>query len=163
MSECESEKPSIDVRLRRVESSDLPILFEHQREQCAIDMAVVYARDAQAFESHWARSLSNKSVVALAIIVDELVVGHVSCFEMDGAQSVGYWIAQSHWGKGIATRALELMLQEVTIRPLHARVARSNAASVRVLERCGFVITGYQISPDDGCFPVCEEALLLLD
>jgi RimJ/RimL family protein N-acetyltransferase len=46
----------------------------------------------------------------------------------------------SRWGKGIATRALTLFLQQGTVRPLYAHVARHNLASIRVLEKCGFTI-----------------------
>jgi len=81
---------------------------------------------------------------------------------MDGQDAVGYWIARAHWGRGLATRALTLLLGEVAIRPLHARVARTNVASIRVLERCGFTISGYRMSPPDDHFPACEEALLIL-
>jgi len=35
-----------------------------------------------------------------------------------------------------------LFLEQVGERPLFARAARDNRASIRVLERCGFVITG---------------------
>ena len=34
------------------------------------------------------------------------------------------------------------MLGVVTERPLHARAAADNAGSIRVLEKCGFVVTG---------------------
>jgi RimJ/RimL family protein N-acetyltransferase len=81
---------------------------------------------------------------------------------MDGQDAVGYWIAREHWGRGIATRALGLLLEEVAIRPLHARAARTNAASIRVLERCGFRVTGYEHSPETERYPACEEAVLLL-
>ena len=47
-------------------------------------------------------------------------------------------------GKGLATRALQELTGEVTQRPLHAWVATSNVASIRVLEKCGFVRVGSQ-------------------
>lgn len=45
-------------------------------------------------------------------------------------------------GLGIASEALRQFLAELTARPLHARAAKDNAASMRVLERCGFVACG---------------------
>lgn len=125
-------------------------------------MAGVNPRDWGAFSTHWAKILGNPSVVAKAIVVDGILVGQISCFKLDGKDAVGYWIGRDHWGKGIATRALALLLEQVSIRPLHARAARQNTASIRVLERCGFEITGYQVSPADDRFLECEEALLLL-
>ncbi len=75
---------------------------------------------------------------------------------------MGYWIASEHWGRGIAMRALSLLLALVATRPLHARVARENAASIRVLERNGFSVTRYEWSPGDERYVACEEAVLTL-
>jgi RimJ/RimL family protein N-acetyltransferase len=91
------------------------------------------------------------------------MVGYITCFALDHKHWIGYWIARQHWGRGIATRALQQLLGEVGVRPLHARAARSNAASIRVLERCGFEVTGYHMAPADDRFPACEEAVLRLD
>jgi len=71
---------------------------------------------------------------------------------------VGYWIDRSHWGKGIATRALEAFVSVVDIRPLHALVATSNLGSIRVLERCGFVKIGEKESLADERYAACVEA-----
>ena len=126
-------------------------------------MAVANPRNAASFNAHWAKALADPGVVARVILADDAVVGSISCFEMDGLKSVGYWIAKDHWGRGIATRALALLLEQVSIRPLHARAARTNVASIRVLERCGFAVTGYRHAPADDRFPACEEALLVLE
>jgi len=153
---------TLDVQLRDVELGDLPILFRQQSDPEANRMAVANARDEGAFNGHWMKILDDPTVVAKAIIVDGHVVGDINSFKSDGQDSVGYWIAREWWGRGIATRALALFLEEVTARPLHARVARSNVASLRVLERCGFVVTGYRWAPACDRFPACEEALLVL-
>jgi RimJ/RimL family protein N-acetyltransferase len=151
------------VTLRAVESSDLATLYQQQSDPEANRMAVVNPRDEESFHAHWAKILVDSSVVARAILLDGALVGTVNCFKMDGDDAVGYWIAREHWGRGIATRALGLLLEEVAIRPLYARAARSNVASVRVLENCGFVVTGYQLTPATDRFPECEEARLILE
>jgi len=59
---------------------------------------------------------------------------------------VGYWLGQPYWGRGIVTVALRAFLAWAA--PMHgltrftARVYHGNEASVRVLERCGFVREG---------------------
>jgi len=55
---------------------------------------------------------------------------------------VGYWLGQPFWGYGYATEALE-EIQKYTRtilsgRRLHAVVFGENAASIRVLTKCGF-------------------------
>jgi RimJ/RimL family protein N-acetyltransferase len=59
-----------------------------------------------------------------------------------GQPEVTYWIGKEYWGNGVATRALSAFLESARVRPLHARAAKDNVASLRVLEKCGFVITG---------------------
>jgi len=81
---------------------------------------------------------------------------------MDGEDHVGYWIDRAFWGKGIASRALHLLLQEVISRPLIATAAASNTASLRVLQKCGFVVERVQLSPASDRYPECEEAVLVL-
>ncbi len=92
-----------------------------------------------------------------------MLVGCISSFVAEGQCCVGYWIAKEFWGRGIATRALALLLQEVTTRPLHARVARQNVRSIRVLIRNGFTIKRYEMGPETDRYPACEEAVLELD
>jgi RimJ/RimL family protein N-acetyltransferase len=101
-------------------------------------------------------------VTAKAILLGEALAGFVSCFGRDGQANVGYWISREHWGKGIASRALKLFFLEVPTRPLYAHVATSNGASLRVLQKCGFVVERVQVSPASDRYAECEEAILVL-
>lgn len=150
------------VRLRDVAEGDLPTFFRDQLDPDANRMCVSNPRDEAAFAAHWAKILADPTCINKAILLGEELVGRVTCFRADGQSAVGYWIGKEYWGRGIATRALTLLLEVVPTRPLHARAAKSNVASLRVLERCGFVVTGYRLSPADEHFPACEEALLVL-
>jgi RimJ/RimL family protein N-acetyltransferase len=138
----------MDVRLREVRADDLPIHFEQQRDPESVALAGVPARDREAFDAHWAKLLADDTVVLRSIVADGEVVGSALSFVRDGRREVGYWIGREHWGRGIASRALPLLLAELPERPLHATVAAHNAASMRVLEKCGFVRTedGYGIT-----------------
>ncbi len=140
----------------------MPALYVMQRDPESNRMAVTKPRDRQRHDAHWDEILADDRVVARAIVLGDALVGSVSCFQLDGLNSVGYWIAREYWGRGIASCALEMLLDEVSIRPLHARAARSNVGSIRVLERCGFTLTGYQQFPGDDRFPACEEAMYML-
>jgi RimJ/RimL family protein N-acetyltransferase len=144
----ESTHSQTSICLRDVVASDLPSLYQQQLDPEANRMAVVNPRGLEAFNAHWMKIRSDTSIVAKAILVHNSVVGHVSCFKMDGQDSVGYWIAKEHWGRGIATMALALLLEQVAIRPLHARVARHNVASIP----CPGAgrIQGYRLSPSAG-------------
>jgi RimJ/RimL family protein N-acetyltransferase len=150
------------VRLRNVERDDLPLLYRMQLDPESNRVAVTTPRSAEAFAAHCAKVMRDPSVTAKAILLGEKMVGTVSCFQRDGRPHVGYWVGREHWGKGVASRALELLLLEVPTRPLYARVATSNAASLRVLQKCGFVVERVGVSPATDRYPECEEAVLVL-
>jgi len=140
--------PIGEVTIRPVREDDLPILFEHQRDPQANAMAAFPARERDAFMAHWANILADPACVAIAVELDGAVVGNIGSFEFGGHREVGYWIDRAFWGRGVATRALAEFLREAeTGRPLFAGVIAHNAASMRVLEKCGFARTG-EISED---------------
>jgi RimJ/RimL family protein N-acetyltransferase len=133
------------VRLRSVREEDLAIFFEQQLDPAANTMAAFTSEDPadrEAFEAHWDRILAEDSVTVKTILADGAVAGHIARFERSGLPEISYWLGKVYWGKGIATRALRLFLEEITERPLYARVATDNIASFRVLEKGGFRVVG---------------------
>lgn len=150
------------VRLRPVQPGDLPRMYDLQLDPESNRMAVTIPRTRKAFDSHWANVLGDPGNITRVILVGEELVGSISCFPMDGQDHVGYWIDRAFWGKGIASHALRLLLREVTKRPLIAAAANSNGASLRVLQKCGFVVERIRLSPASDRFPECEEAILVL-
>jgi RimJ/RimL family protein N-acetyltransferase len=131
-----------DVALREVKEEDLELFFELQSDPVATRMSAVASRDRAAFADHWARILNDPSIAKKTIVLGGLTVGYVVCFERMCRLEVGYWIDRRHWGRGVATRALAQFLRVVTARPLYGRVVKDNLASIRVLEKCGFEISG---------------------
>jgi RimJ/RimL family protein N-acetyltransferase len=130
-----------DIRLRDVIVDDLPIFFENQRDPLACHMAAFTAKDPQdraAFDAHWAKIMADESILIKTILVDGQVIGSVLSFVMFGEPDVAYWIHREYWGKGITTAALTQFLEIQKLRPLYARAAKDNLASIRVLEKCGF-------------------------
>ena len=128
--------------LRDVRADDLDAFFEHQREPEANAMAIFPPRDREAFDAHWRRILADDTLIKKTIVHGDQVAGNVLSWQQDGQQLVGYWVGRAFWGKGLATRALQELVTELTTRPLHAWVATSNVGSIRVLEKCGFVQVG---------------------
>ena len=142
------------VFLRDVKNSDLPVLFDYQRDPESTQMANVPPRDWDAFMAHWTtRILGDPRVVAKVIVAGGSVAGFVVSFERFGKREVGYWVGRTHWGRGIATKALAALLHLDPARPLYARVSPHNVGSLRVLEKCGFAVTdepgALEGAPDD--------------
>lgn len=131
--------------LRDVTDSDLPIFFEQQLDKDANVMAAFTSKDPTdraAFMAHWAKIMADPGITIRTILVGGQVAGHVSVHGWFGEPEVSYWIGKAFWGKGVASQALAQFLDIVTARPLHARVAKDNPASLRVLQKCGFTISG---------------------
>ena len=90
--------------------------------------------------AHWANNiLAGETNYARTIDLDGEVAGNVVSWQADDKQLHGCWIGRKLWGRGIATRALAEMLEELSERPLHALVAPHDAGSIQTLEKCGFV------------------------
>ena len=147
-----------NVRLRDVEPGDLPVFFAHQRDPRAVAMAAFQSRDRAAFDKHWAKLLADDSnlkqtiVVASAVSAEsqDHVAGNIGSFMMEGKREVGYWIDRAYWGRGVATGALSAFLRLEQTRPLYAGVAKHNAASLRVLQKCGFTFLDSASAASDG-------------
>jgi RimJ/RimL family protein N-acetyltransferase len=150
------------VRLRPVQPGDLPRIFDMQLDTESNRMAVMLPRTGEAFDAHWAKSLHDPTITVRTVLVGEALVGFILCFPKEGQNHVGYWIDRAYWGMGIASRALHLLLGEVTKRPLVATAATSNGASLRVLQKCGFVVERVGLSPASDRHAECEEAVLVL-
>jgi len=149
--------------LRDVVASDLEVFYEHQLDPEATAMALFPARDRDAFDAHWQRVLADDAAIKKTIEHDGRVVGNVLSWRQDGRQLVGYWVGREFWGQGLATAALAELTEELTTRPLYAWVARSNPASIRVLEKCGFVEVDSREEHDERLGVVVEEVLLELE
>ncbi len=134
-----------EVLLRDVYQGDLDTFFFQQLDPEANYMAAFTAEDPadhDAFIAHWAEILADDAITIKTVVVAGQVAGSILCYPEQGKPEVGYWIGKQYWGQGIATQALLILLNEVTTRPLHARAAKDNIASLRVLQKCGFAIVG---------------------
>jgi RimJ/RimL family protein N-acetyltransferase len=151
------------MTLRDVHEDDLPILFEHQRDPDATRMASFPSRDWEAFHGHWiTKVLGDASVKKKTVLAGGCAAGYVVSWERDGRRLVGFWIAKEHWGKGVATAALTEFLACETTRPLYAFVARDNAGSIRVLEKCGFAVADAERAAERSSQTDLEELLMKL-
>jgi RimJ/RimL family protein N-acetyltransferase len=134
-----------NIELRDIVEDDLPIFFEQQLDEDANSMAAFTAEnpaDESAFRAHWAKIFPDATITKKTIVVDSAVAGHIASFDRDGTREVTYWIGKQYWGNGIATKALTEFVNQTPRRPLHARVAKDNLASLKVLQKCGFTVVG---------------------
>jgi RimJ/RimL family protein N-acetyltransferase len=131
----------MNVTLRNVVESDLPVFFQQQDDLEASQMAAFPSRERNTFMAHWHdKVLNNNDVIVKTILVDGQIAGNVLRFVVGGEHDIGYWLGKEYWGRGIATLALAKFIDQVPERPLYAHVAKHNIGSRKVLEKCGFTI-----------------------
>ena len=78
------------------------------------------------------------------LLKDKTNIGYVQAVPTEsGIWEIGYHIAKQFTGKGYATEAvkafLPVMAQKLNIKEVYGICLAENTASVRVLEKCGFV------------------------
>jgi RimJ/RimL family protein N-acetyltransferase len=89
----------------------------------------------------------------LMIVGDELV--GIIGLKSDGGDEVevGYGVARSRWGNGLASAALGSLLPILAdrgVKLVHAETSVDNPASQRVLQRNGFRHAGERVDEEDG-------------
>jgi len=157
---------STDVELREVHDSDLPVFFRQTNDPESLWMAAFTAKDPtdrDAFDAHWERIRAAPDVLNRTVLVDGDVVGSAAVYGEPGEREVTYWIDRAYWGRGIATAALRALLAAVPERPLHARAAADNTGSLRVLEKCGFRVSGHDRGYANARRAEIDEVVLTLE
>lgn len=101
-------------------------------------------------EAEWLSQLaSDVSGVELGVFLpDGELVGSVGLQRLDsGEYELGYHFARNQWGKGYATESCKAILAwaatELSANGFSANVAKQNARSVSVLDKCGFSLERY--------------------
>jgi RimJ/RimL family protein N-acetyltransferase len=104
----------------------------------------------EAADAWVALNVANAQHDNLAIEIGGEVVGGIGIIPGKDvyrrAAEIGYWLGADHRGRGVATAALRAMTEHVfatrDVCRLFAGVFEYNAASVRVLEKAGYVFEG---------------------
>jgi [ribosomal protein S5]-alanine N-acetyltransferase len=85
-----------------------------------------------------------------AIDVNGEAVGGIGLVLHDDVErcsaEIGYWLGESYWGRGITTAALcamtEYAFKEFNLTRVYAVPYAGNAASLRILEKAGYICEG---------------------
>lgn len=156
----------MNVSLRPVEDGDLDAIYRQVSDPESVRMAAFTAEDQadrQAFLDRTSRLRADTSVSYRVIEVDGAIAGTIGSFRIGDELEVTYWVDRTQWGRGIASAALQMLVAETAERPLHARAASDNIASIRVLEKAGFRRVGVGRGFARGRGEEIEETILRLD
>lgn len=95
-------------------------------------------------------SADEDETFAFAVTVDDRAIGSIAAFRQGNIHrrtaEMGYYIAESFWGKGLMTEAVKQVCEYVfdhsDIIRIYAEPFAYNTASCRVLEKAGFQLEG---------------------
>lgn len=132
--------PPLNVTLHLLETTDLPLFFQHQCDPEGYRLVGFPPKDENAFAAHWQSIRTNGATLIRTIRFDDQTAGYILSFWQEQKREVGYWLGREFWGKGIASAALRAFLPLEPTRPLHAQALSLNTGSLRVLQKCGFEI-----------------------
>lgn len=138
------------VRLRRLRRADIPELTRLANNRKIWDNVRDYfphpylEKDAELFVSSKA---GEDPQITFAITYQESFAGVVGLEPQSDVYAhnaeIGYWLGEEFWGKGIATKAVELAVlyafETLAKHRIYAGVFAHNIGSMRVLEKAGFV------------------------
>ena len=133
------------IEVRDAKPRDVSAFYTMHADPEANRRGAFVPRKKADFFKHWTKVLENRLILKKAVLHEGKVAGYVVSFFRTGTgkpkrREIGYWIAREYWGKGLASEGLRLLLKYHHTRPLFARVAKMNPASLRVAEKCGFKI-----------------------
>lgn len=107
------------------------------------------AKDAEEYINQMLYS-DSKNVFPFAITVQDKAVGSIAVTRRENIHrmtgELGYYVAESYWGKGIATLAIrsitDYVFANTDIIRIFAEPFAYNAASCRALEKAGYFLEG---------------------
>lgn len=90
--------------------------------------------------------INNKKDLIYAIEIDGEACGGIGLHAGKDVYrynaEIGYWLSEQHWGKGVVTGAVALLVrhgfEHYSWTRIFAGVFSNNPASMKVLEKCGF-------------------------
>lgn len=131
---------SLDEDTRRFVPDEVFETLEHARETLSFLMEAAHGAEGP--------------FVYAVMLEGQGNIGYVQLCRTDDGWEVGYHIAKAHTGKGYAAEALQAFLpfamEKLNEHRLLGIVLEENAASIRVLEKCGFRLVFQGEAPYQG-------------
>jgi ribosomal-protein-serine acetyltransferase len=139
------------VEVRYLETSDAEAVVEvveRDRERLSSWMPWAEGSTVETTRAFIESGGSGENLDALGVFVDGTCVGAIGArpAPLNGDCEIGYWIASSHEGRGLVTRAASVLIDhvfsELGLHRVTIRAAPDNARSRAIPERLGFTQEG---------------------
>ena len=143
----------MDIAIKKLQEEDLEKLYEFELENRAYFEEMVPSRgdnyyNLETFKQR-NKDLMDEQAQGLSHFYlirnkEGLILERMNLVDIEkskGLGHIGYRVGKAYTGKGIANRALNLLLEtttELDIRQISAKITTNNIASQRILEKNGF-------------------------
>ena len=137
--------------LRPWREGDQPSLQRHANNpRVAANLRDVFPHPYTLADADWyiRTGCRHENQFNRAIVVEGQAVGGIGAVQLTdiyrASAEIGYWLGEEYWGRGLVTEALKQMVPMVfahwpEVERIFAGVFEFNPASMRVLEKAGFV------------------------
>lgn len=136
---------AIHLRLLKPEDADDFYKMTNVPEIATIISFLSYPVD-WAFAHQWIGKNESNTERVYGIFVNETLIGNMGVhLNQENEAEIGYWINPQYTGKGIASLALREIINAIKSTypdyKIFAECLPSNGGSLRVLEKCGFILS----------------------
>ena len=145
----------MDINIRAWQIEDAPSLakvLNNKKMQDTLRDGLPFpytVADAESYISTMLSADCNRTY-AWAITADDAAIGSIGAFRKDNIHrltaEMGYYVAETHWGKGVVTEAIKQACHYIfaytDIVRIFAEPFLNNVASCRALEKAGFTYEG---------------------
>ncbi|WP_409291362.1 GNAT family N-acetyltransferase [Peribacillus sp. SCS-37] len=139
--------------LKKVEAVDLDDVFSIYDNDKVFEYCGIIPKHNKAsvekMIGHFGRDFGKRTRIKWGIYTDKGLTGIIEAMEFNQKVNmavIGYFLAEAHWGKGIAGEALGLvtrfLFEEGGVNRLQAEVMPGNHASKQVLLKNGYIMEG---------------------
>ncbi|SDF22555.1 ribosomal-protein-alanine N-acetyltransferase [Fontibacillus panacisegetis] len=142
--------------LNKIEAGDLDEVYEIYSNDKVFEHCGIIPKHnkatVQSMIGHFERDYNKRSRVKWGIFANDeprKLLGIIEAMDFNqkvDMVTIGYFLAESNWGKGIATEAVEMLLKflflDVNINRIQAEVMPMNELSKKVLLKNGFIKEG---------------------
>ncbi|CUX25632.1 Putative ribosomal N-acetyltransferase YdaF [Clostridium sp. C105KSO15] len=134
------------------DAENLALVINNKKIQDNLRDGLPYPYTVEDAKEYIASMLSadKEETYAFAITVDDKAIGSIGVFRCNNihfrSAEMGYYIAESYWGKGIGTSAVKqtckYIFEHTDIIRIFAEPFAYNTASCHILEKAGFQCEG---------------------
>ncbi|MBP0723734.1 GNAT family N-acetyltransferase [Bacillus sp. RG28] len=144
---------SDDLVLKKIEVDNLEKLYEIYSNVRVFEYCGIIPKSnketIKSMIGHFERDYNKKTRIKWGIFSNDVLVGIIEACDFNkkvDMVTIGYFLAEAYWGKGIASKALkmvvEFLFEQVEVNRIQAEVMPTNEISKKVLLKNGFLKEG---------------------